>query len=108
MQETVCTFKTRKEGRFDGLHMHLVIDLDEEIVIDVYRERTTWNCTYVRLFDTADAMTLPQGALIECTCHVDAASHLPAYSIRVRVSADGQEASLEEVANCSWEGNGWT
>ena len=100
-----CRFRTHRAGFFDGLHMHLQIDLDEDTTIDTYRERTTWTCTYVRLFGTADAIWLPPNSLIECTCTVDASTHCPAYSIAVRISRDGHTPTYH-VAEFSWRGDG--
>jgi len=101
-----CCFRTAVAGVFDGVHMHLVVDLDESTTIDAYRERTTWTCTYVRLLDAGHGIWLPAGAMIECTCHVDASTHCPEYSIAVRVSRDGTEQSLVHVTEFSWRGDG--
>jgi len=100
-----CSFTTCRAGLFDGLHMHLVVDVDEANAIDVYQERTTWTCTYVRLLDEASAIWLPVGSLIECVCKVDASTHYPAYSVQVRISSGG-EAPLQQVAEFSWRGDG--
>ena len=100
-----CTFSTHSAALFDGLHMHLVVNLDDVNSIDAYRERTTWTCSYVRLFDEKDAIWLPAGALIECVCTVDASTNHPAYSVRVSV-AHGAHAPMQHVANYSWQGDG--
>jgi hypothetical protein len=100
-----CRFETRRAGYFDGLHMHLVVELDGETTIDTYRERTTWTCTYVRLFDAADAIWLEAGALVECVCKVDATADCPTYAIAVYVSRNGT-GPLHHVADCSWCGDG--
>ena len=100
-----CRFFTTRDGYFDGLHMHLLVNVDGQTSIDVYKERTTWTCTYVRLLDTDSAIWLPAGAIIECACTVDASTHCPAYSIEVRVSPD-DEAPLRYVADFSWRGDG--
>ena len=99
-----CTFTTCRAGFFDGLHMHLVVDVDESNVIDVYRERTTWTCSYVRLFGATDAIWLPAGSTIECVCTVDASTMLPTYDITVSVSCG--QGPLREVANFCWRGDG--
>jgi len=100
-----CSFTTCRAGLFDGLHMHLVVDVDESTSIDVFRERTTWTCTYVRLLDEPDAIWLPAGSLIECVCTVDASTNYPAYSVQVRTSRGG-EAPLQHAAAFSWSGDG--
>jgi len=102
-----CRYRARSAGHLDGLHMHLVVELDELTSIDAYRERTTWTCTYVRLFDAAHGgIWLAAGALIECVCRVDAAAHRPTYAIAVHVAHDGDASSLRHVADCSWSGDG--
>jgi hypothetical protein len=72
-------------------------------VVDSWRERTTWTCTYVRLLE--QPLSLPAAALIECTCTVDASTHCPAYSVAVRVKKD-REAPWEHVTEYSWDGDG--
>jgi len=79
--------------------------LDAATAIDVYNEPTTWTCSYVRLLDDAHAVWLPAGALIECTCDVDASSDCPTYSIRVRVSHNGQLPTTH-LTEFSWRGEG--
>ena len=100
-----CRFRCSRGGHFDGLHMHLLVQVDEQASIDAYHERTTWTCTYVRLFDAESAIWLPAGALIECACTVDATTHCPAYSVDVSVSIDGN-APVRRVAGFSWRGDG--
>ena len=101
----LCSFITCRPGFFDGLHMHLVVDTDAANCIDVYRERTTWTCTYMRLLDEADAIWLPAGSVIECVCNVNASSHYPAYSVQVRTSSS-RGAPQRQVAEFSWRGDG--
>mmetsp|Transcript_771 Transcript_771/g.1589 ORF Transcript_771/g.1589 Transcript_771/m.1589 type:complete len:179 (-) Transcript_771:301-837(-) len=105
MSTRTCRFRTERPGFFDGLHMHLLVHVDETSTIDSYHERTTWTCTYVRLLDDADAIWLRTGAVIECVCNVDASTHCPAYAIAVSVSYDGDSA-FEPVADFSWRGDG--
>ena len=101
-----CLFTTSRDGWFDGLHMHLVVDVDEANRIDTHRERTTWTCTYVRLLDTQDAVWLPSGSLIECVCNVDASTDSPAYSVKVSASCAGDTGPLRHVADFAWRGDG--
>mmetsp|Transcript_28642 Transcript_28642/g.61623 ORF Transcript_28642/g.61623 Transcript_28642/m.61623 type:complete len:180 (-) Transcript_28642:378-917(-) len=105
MSTRTCAFRTTRAGAFDGIHLHLVVDLDGVAAIDVYRERTTWTCTYVRLLDAANAVWMPAGAVIELVCVVDASTHCPCYTIRAAVSRDGVEP-LMHVAGFSWRGDG--
>jgi len=105
MSTRTCRFHTDRAGWFDGLHMHLLVHVDETASIDTYHERTTWTCTYVRLLDGASAIWLAAGALIECICNVDASTHCPAYSISVSVSHDGS-SPLVPVSDFSWRGDG--
>mmetsp|Transcript_40839 Transcript_40839/g.112278 ORF Transcript_40839/g.112278 Transcript_40839/m.112278 type:complete len:272 (+) Transcript_40839:168-983(+) len=99
-----CTFVTHREGFFDGLHMHLVVNVDEATSIDVYRERTTWTCSYVRLLGASEAVWLAAGSTIQCVCEVDASTQKPVYQVQVHVAC-GQEP-MRHIADFSWRGDG--
>lgn len=101
----VCTFVTTRGGHFDGLHLHLLVALNADTTIDTHAERTSWTCTYVRLFDAASAIWLAAGSRIECICDADLSSDCPEYAIRVSV-ANSEQESMQYVASFTWRGDG--
>ena len=65
-QERLVEFRTAREGYFDGLHFHLLIELDPLTTLNVLTVPTTWCTSYIRLL--REAVFLPAGSLITCQC----------------------------------------
>mmetsp|Transcript_158856 Transcript_158856/g.509344 ORF Transcript_158856/g.509344 Transcript_158856/m.509344 type:complete len:431 (-) Transcript_158856:141-1433(-) len=117
-QDRMLEFYTDHDGDFDGMHMHLHVDLDGTEVIDVLDlhnnearegELCTWNTTYVRLLEVP--LRLPAGSRIALRCRSDlaaavlgetqASEALAHYSVDVSVGPSGAE---RQVASLSWRG----
>eukprot|EP00438_Fugacium_kawagutii_P007677 Skav202218 [mRNA] locus=scaffold1756:73384:74427:- [translate_table: standard] len=95
------TFVTEKDGFFDGLHFHLLVQLDDFTSIDTLRSETTWSTTYVRLVE--DSFWLPVGTRMVCDCEArsDADRRIRCFSVRVHI---GEPWDERHVASFSWEG----
>ena len=104
-QRRVCTFYPSDSGYFEGLHLHLRTQLDDSSSINTCTQATTWSCTWIRLFESGQAMWIDRGSRIDCICDVDVASLRPHYSIDVCVTAKGTDAP-RQVASYSWSGDG--
>ena len=105
VRRTTLRFTTCRDGHFDGLHLHLNFELDEDTRVDSYSQRTSWTCTFARLFEHEQAIWLPAGSTIECECDIDASTHCPRYAVAVRVSHGAREP-LRRVGEFSWSGDG--
>lgn len=110
-QQRTCSFLVPDGGSgFDGLLMHLRVQLDASTTLDAYEQATTWECSYVRLL--AAPIHLAGGARIEFRCHVEAGTDSPAYRVDVFVQQQQQpmqhhaEAPLAHVVTFSWSGDG--
>jgi hypothetical protein len=88
-----------------GCNLHLNFELDEDTRVDSYSQRTSWTCTFARLFEHEQAIWLPAGSTIECECDIDASTHCPRYAVAVRVSHGAREP-LRRVGEFSWSGDG--
>ena len=73
------------------------------VSIDVYSQRTTWSCVYVRLVDANHAVWLPRGSRVECLCRVDLATDTPRYAISMSVACPGE--ALQHLSSYSWCGD---
>lgn len=91
----VVQFVTECSGVFDGLHFHMVVDMDGHISINTLLEETSWDTTYVKLLDPG--MFLPAGSRIICETWIQLDRPDPTYSITVAVDS-------ETVASFSWSG----
>lgn len=101
-----CTrlhFVTDAPGWFDGVHLHLRVQLDEYAWIDSFESRTTWSCVYVRLLDDAHAVWLASGSRIDVLCHIDVGSNTPRYAISASIAQPGEAA--RRIASYSWSGD---
>merc|ERR1712032_766921 len=103
----VLDFRTDRDSYFDGVHMHLFVDLDGISQIDVLKlqsgpddsSKSSWNTTYVRLLE--EPMMLCSGSRIVFACNVDLEASLASYSISVSVGDIGSE---RHVASFEWRG----
>jgi len=98
-QFRLVEFKTIREGVFDGLHFHMVVDMDDSLRIDTLQQDTTWRTTYVKLIEPG--IYLPQGSRIVCKTEVMLDHPEPFYRISVQVGERGRE---EDVSTFSWSG----
>ena len=102
-QWRACRFAAPPSGSFfDGLHMHLVVQLDASTFIHTHDQDTTWECLYVRLLSTP--LWLAPGDAIELRTHVDASSDRPCYHIETWLHARGQTPT--HVGAFRWSGDG--
>jgi len=107
LQEHSLEFRTDREADFDGMHLHLHVDLDGEECIDVLEHHNTtdreinsnWSTMYVRLL--AEPMRLPAGSRIAFKCHADLRENLARYRISASV---GEEGEAKEIADFEWSG----
>ena len=95
------TFVTEREGYFDGLHFHLLVELDEVASIDTLKNPdTTWSTTYVRLLE--DGIWLSAGTRIVCDCESKTEQKvLRCFSVKVYIGEPWEE---REVTSFYWEG----
>ncbi|CAE8630778.1 unnamed protein product [Polarella glacialis] len=98
-QERSVVFVTSRDALFDGLHFHLLVNLDETTTIDTLESETTWNTTYVKLVDVG--VWLPKGSRILCHCDTRYLGSRHCYSVSVLIGEAGQETFF---ADFSWEG----
>eukprot|EP00746_Dinoflagellata_sp_MGD_P154957 gnl/MRDRNA2_/MRDRNA2_85131_c1_seq6.p1 gnl/MRDRNA2_/MRDRNA2_85131_c1~~gnl/MRDRNA2_/MRDRNA2_85131_c1_seq6.p1 ORF type:complete len:518 (+),score=85.28 gnl/MRDRNA2_/MRDRNA2_85131_c1_seq6:1-1554(+) len=98
-QRRVVEFFTDRSGVFDGLHFHIIVEMDANTVINTLLQQTTWHTTYVRLLDPG--IFLPANSRIVCRTWVELDCTKPHYSIDVAVGEEGNE---QEVARYSWTG----
>eukprot|EP00927_Polykrikos_kofoidii_P044095 TRINITY_DN38155_c0_g2_i1.p1 TRINITY_DN38155_c0_g2~~TRINITY_DN38155_c0_g2_i1.p1 ORF type:complete len:758 (+),score=125.12 TRINITY_DN38155_c0_g2_i1:120-2393(+) len=106
-QDHVLEFRTDREGDFDGVHMHLLVDLDGEESINALElhsdpdpnSKCSWNTTYVRLTD--EPVHLPAGSRIVFRCCVNLESAVASYGIVVALGEVGEE---RDVASFEWRG----
>eukprot|EP00435_Cladocopium_sp_Y103_P002790 s4576_g1.t1 len=104
VQKRRVTFVTAKDGNFNGLHFHLLIELDEFTSIDTLRSETTWSTTYVRLIE--ESLWLPSGTRMVCDCETKLkcdGTNRGIRSFRVQVHI-GEPWDEQEIASFSWEG----
>jgi len=98
-------FRTNRECNFDGVHMHLLVDLDDVEVIDALAlhssadQKCSWSTTYVKLVE--EPISLSAGAPITCHCTVNLEISLAQYKISVKV---GEAYDQKHVADFEWEG----
>lgn len=88
-------FDTTSDGVFDGLHFHMVVDMDGERKINTMLEETSWETTYVRLFKPG--IFLPAGSRISVKTHVRLNTTSPEYAVEVIVD--------KQTASFSWSGS---
>merc|ERR1712217_426260 len=106
-QSRKLEFWTDREAMFDGIHMHLYVDLDGEASIDALqlhssRDRSSicsWNTTYVRMLD--EPLLLKAGSRICCECEVDLSGLVAQYSVSVFVGEGSEE---RHVSRAEWSG----
>jgi len=107
VQERVLEFRTRADGYFDGVHLHLLVDLDDDARIDLLEQHNSddldissnWSTIYVRLVD--EALWLRTGSRIAVRCYVDLSGPVASYRISVWV---GEQEGETHVADFSWSG----
>jgi len=105
VQHRTCTFRTTRSGMFDGVHLHVKVQVDDATDIDTYQQQTTWACTYIRLLSSRDAIWLPKDAVVVCECFVDVSSYRPKYTIDVLVALNAVSERVR-VTSYSWQGDG--
>lgn len=116
-QHRVLEFRTEYDGDFDGLHLHLHVDLDGKESIDVHalhsaatgNDLCSWNTTYIKLLE--EPVPLPVGSRIALRCYADLrqavlgetqeGNALVSYAIEVCVGDVGAE---RHVATVRWRG----
>mmetsp|Transcript_51105 Transcript_51105/g.94571 ORF Transcript_51105/g.94571 Transcript_51105/m.94571 type:complete len:756 (-) Transcript_51105:83-2350(-) len=105
-QERTLEFRTRREGAFDGMHLHMTADCDDENQIDTLALHTgdqpevcSWNTTYVMLLE--EPMQLSAGSRIVFKCVADLRTVLASYSVEVSVGEPGAEKRVSEF---KWQG----
>jgi len=94
-RHAVVEFVTDCSGVFQGLHFHMVVDMDGHACINTLLDDTSWNTTYVKLLDPG--IFLPVGSRIICETWIQLDRPDPLYSIAV--SVDGKQ-----VAEFCWSG----
>lgn len=99
-QARTAEFRTRRGGVFDGLHFHMIVNMDDYLTIDTLLQETTWRTTYVKLFEPG--IYLPSGSRIVCETEVRLDSPEPHYSISVAIGEYGEE---HKVASFTWSGS---
>ena len=99
-QQRTVEFRTTRDGYFDGLHFHLLIDMDRITTLDVLAVPTTWCTTYVRLLE--EAIFLPANSLMTCRCR--AAAYGPAVQYSVEVWLGTPVNNSAPLASFEWAG----
>ncbi|CAE7596530.1 unnamed protein product, partial [Symbiodinium sp. CCMP2456] len=95
LQERTLEFRTTRPGDFDGVHMHLHVDLDGANSIDVLGAHSgpdsdsSWSTVYVRLL--SKPMALAAGSRIVCRCRADLRDRPARYRLSVAVGEEGSE-----------------
>ena len=103
-QRTTCTFTTRMAARFSGVHMHLRATLDQHARIDAREQDTTWSCIYIRLLAAGEAVWLPQGSTVCCSCSIDVRGECSHYTLDVSAAPPGEP--LAAITSFAWSGDG--
>ena len=102
-------FTTAVAGWFNGLHMHLQVQLDEretpEAAIDSWTQRTSWSTVYVCLRSANDAIWLPAGSKVACVCDTDMDNDCPEYAIKVECALPGK--AMQHAGSVVFHGGGW-
>lgn len=91
----VVEFVTDRSGVFDGLHFHMLVDMDSHVTINTLLDQTSWRTTYVKLLDPG--IFLPVGSHIICETWVQLDRPDALYSVWVSVGK-------KTVAQYSWSG----
>eukprot|EP00930_Biecheleria_cincta_P045070 TRINITY_DN31062_c0_g1_i1.p1 TRINITY_DN31062_c0_g1~~TRINITY_DN31062_c0_g1_i1.p1 ORF type:complete len:738 (+),score=97.73 TRINITY_DN31062_c0_g1_i1:178-2391(+) len=109
VQNRTLEFRTERDGAFDGVHMHLFVDLDGEEFIDTLaihsrvtdnpQEDSTWSTTYIKLVEMP--IILPAGSRIVVRCRANLEGALAHYALEVLI---GEASSESVVASCEWKG----
>eukprot|EP00929_Paragymnodinium_shiwhaense_P080820 TRINITY_DN42176_c0_g1_i1.p1 TRINITY_DN42176_c0_g1~~TRINITY_DN42176_c0_g1_i1.p1 ORF type:complete len:773 (-),score=144.33 TRINITY_DN42176_c0_g1_i1:30-2231(-) len=104
LQKRRLVFTTERDGKFDGVHMHLFVDLDGQEEIDALqlhstRDTCSWSTMYVRLL--AEPLELCRGSRIIVDCVADLQADVARYSIEVFVDQGDEE---RKVSSFAWEG----
>lgn len=99
-QTRTVHFATTRDGVFDGLHFHMLVDMGEEGIINTLVDETTWTTTYLRLFQPG--IFLPAGSRITVNMHVQLNTAAPEYSVEVMVN---DQAKKPAAASFSWSGS---
>ena len=103
-QRTTCTFTTRIAARFSGVHLHLRAALDQHTRIDAREQDTTWSCIYIRLLAAGEAVWLPQGSTVCCSCSIDVRGECSHYTLDVSAAPPGEP--LAAITSFAWSGDG--
>eukprot|EP00928_Gymnodinium_smaydae_P010321 TRINITY_DN13882_c0_g1_i3.p1 TRINITY_DN13882_c0_g1~~TRINITY_DN13882_c0_g1_i3.p1 ORF type:complete len:555 (+),score=141.25 TRINITY_DN13882_c0_g1_i3:687-2351(+) len=110
-QRRLLEFRTSRDGLFDGVHMHLLVDLGgpdaPEDCIDALAlhassdpaDRCSWATTYIRLLE--EPIELPAGSRIAVRCTADLSTSLAKYSLEAFVGEGSEERS---VSSFEWQG----
>ncbi len=98
-----CVFDVAAGGLFDGMLLHMVVDLDgtEQNTINTLVSETTWRTTYVRLLDKPVELQPGTQIVMYCTNHYD---RLSRYFVRVTIIEPEQRQS-RGVAHSTGSGN---
>lgn len=105
LQDRELEFITEREDDFDGVHMHLHVDLDDKEQIDVLEHHndpstsSSWRTAYVRLLE--EPRRLSKGSRLVFRCHAALDGAVARYSIAVFVGEPGSE---ERLAVFAWAG----
>ena len=99
-QERMVEFRTNRPGHFDGLHFHLLVEMDASTTLNVLAVPTTWCTLYVRLLE--EAIFLPAESLITCQCTAAATGAMAEYSVQVWLGRPAMGSP--PLASFRWEG----
>jgi len=105
VQDRTLEFFTEREDDFDGVHMHLRVDLDDKEQIDVLEHHndpnssSSWRTAYVKLLEEPRRLSL--GSRIIFRCHAALDGGVARYSIAVSV---GEPECEEHLADFAWAG----
>lgn len=102
-------FRTVRDDDFDGIHLHLFVQVDETAIIDVLALQngiapdgstadvsSSWSTLYVRLYETP--VPLPKGSRIRLQCVADLKGEVAIYSIKASVGEKGEEKHHAEYS----------
>jgi hypothetical protein len=100
VQRRTLVFSAERDGRVDGFHLHLSVQLDEHKTLDVLDEpSSSWSSIYVRL--SQEGVPVTAGTKITCICESIFNDHLPRYQVEMLVGEGDEQGSLGTFA---WSG----
>ena len=86
------------------MHLHLRAALDQHTRIDAREQDTTWSCIYIRLLAAGEAVWLPQGSTVCCSCSIDVRGECSHYTLDVSAAPPGEP--LAAITSFAWSGDG--